>query len=119
MPGAAAQRARTAATRGAAGAAAGRSGAAGRGVAGRGARIAEPGRVYYEGVKAPGLQPRGFKTPMDDPLLLQTRRHFFKDCAVGLGSMALASLLNGGKLAAAPQLASPLAPRRPHFPGRA
>jgi hypothetical protein len=28
-----------------------------------------------------------------DPLLLQTRRHFFRDCRVGLGSMALASCL--------------------------
>jgi len=25
-------------------------------------------------------------------LLLQTRRHFFQNCALGLGSMALASL---------------------------
>src|SRR5262249_41589250 len=53
-----------------------------------------------------------------DPLLLQTRRHFFKDCAVGLGSMALASLLNEGK-AAAPQLHNPLAPRLPHFAAKA
>src|SRR5438132_1227439 len=28
-----------------------------------------------------------------DPLLLQTRRHFFGQCSVGVGSMALASLL--------------------------
>jgi hypothetical protein len=56
---------------------------------------------------------------MDDPLLLQTRRHFFKDCAVGLGSMALASLLNGGKLSAAPQFLSPLAPLPPHFAPKA
>src|SRR5215831_8039861 len=52
-------------------------------------------------------------------LLLQTRRHFFKDCAVGVGSMALASLLNDGRLAAAPQVQSPLAPRPPHFPAKA
>jgi hypothetical protein len=56
---------------------------------------------------------------MDDPLLLQTRRHFFRDCAVGVGSMALASLLNGGRLAAAPQVQNPLAPRDPHFPAKA
>ena len=29
-----------------------------------------------------------------DPLLLQTRRHFFHDCALGLGSLALTSLLS-------------------------
>jgi len=58
-----------------------------------------------------------------DPLLLQTRRHFFKDCAVGLGSMALASLLGEGKAPGANAFgtpaASPLAPRKPHFPGKA
>jgi hypothetical protein len=31
-----------------------------------------------------------------NPLLLRTRRHFFRDCAVGVGSMALASLLHAG-----------------------
>lgn len=30
-----------------------------------------------------------------DPLLARTRRHFFHDCAVGLGSLALTSLLRG------------------------
>src|SRR6516164_1631219 len=29
-----------------------------------------------------------------EPLLLQTRRHFFRDCSVGIGAMALGSLLN-------------------------
>jgi hypothetical protein len=33
--------------------------------------------------------------------------------------MALATLLNEGKAVAAPQFANPLAPRQPHFPGRA
>ncbi len=28
-----------------------------------------------------------------DPLLLRTRRHFFKDCGIGLGKIALASML--------------------------
>jgi hypothetical protein len=36
-----------------------------------------------------------------DPLLLRTRRHFFQDCALGLGSLALASLWNEGQAAAA------------------
>jgi hypothetical protein len=56
---------------------------------------------------------------MTDPLLLRTRRHFFKDCAVGVGSVALAALFNDGKLAAAPQVLNPLAPRRPHFTAKA
>jgi hypothetical protein len=56
---------------------------------------------------------------MTDPLLLQTRRHFFRDCALGVGSMALTSLLNGRPLAAAPQVQRPLAPRQPHFAPRA
>jgi hypothetical protein len=56
-------------------------------------------------------------TPHD--LLLQTRRHFFKDCALGLGSIALTALLNEGKAPAAPALPNPLAPKQPHFPGKA
>jgi hypothetical protein len=55
-------------------------------------------------------------TPQD-PLLLRTRRHFFGDCAVGLGSMALASLLNPAR--AADTLSGPLAPKKGHFPGKA
>ena len=50
-------------------------------------------------------------------------RHFLRDCGAGIGSVALASLLND-KLFAAPSpepggLASPLAPRPPHFPAKA
>ena len=59
---------------------------------------------------------------MDYPLLLQTRRHFFKDCSIGLGSMALGSLLNDNLFAAANQpgpLKTPQAPRKPHFPAKA
>jgi hypothetical protein len=54
-------------------------------------------------------------------LLLQTRRHFFRDCGVGLGSMALASLVSDGKVFAAPEpvARNPLAPRPTHFPARA
>src|SRR4051794_33068913 len=55
-----------------------------------------------------------------DPLLLQTRRHFFGQCGLGLGSVALASLLSDGKAEAnATPFASPLAPKRPHFAPRA
>jgi hypothetical protein len=53
----------------------------------------------------------------EDPLLLRTRRHFFQECALGLGSFALASLLNESR-AAAPA-AEPLAPRPTHHPARA
>src|ERR1700744_50394 len=35
-----------------------------------------------------------------DPLLRQTRRHFFRDCRVGLGTMALASYLGNEARAA-------------------
>src|SRR5262245_63172528 len=55
----------------------------------------------------------------------RTRRQFFKDCGVGLGTIALASLLNE-KLFAAPGSNSPgspaddpLAPKKPHFTPRA
>jgi hypothetical protein len=54
---------------------------------------------------------------------LLTRRHFFKECGVGLGSIALASLLNE-RICASPQKTgqtaqNPLAPKRPHFKAKA
>ena len=52
--------------------------------------------------------------------LTRTRRHFFRDCGVGVGKMALASLLTGALPGrSAPAAAGPLAPRRPHFDARA
>lgn len=54
-------------------------------------------------------------------LLDQTRRHFFGQCGLGLGSLALASLLNEGR-AASPvpsREADPLATRPGDFPARA
>jgi hypothetical protein len=56
-----------------------------------------------------------------DPLLLQTRRHFFGECAIGLGAVALASLASAGKCfgSVQPSLANPLAPKKPHFPAKA
>jgi hypothetical protein len=55
------------------------------------------------------------------PLLQITRRHFFQDCALGVGKIALASLLTDRALAApqAGPASSPLAPRRPHHAAKA
>ncbi|MDB6025387.1 MAG: hypothetical protein JWM68_1610 [Verrucomicrobiales bacterium] len=47
-----------------------------------------------------------------------TRRHFFSKCALGLGGIALASLLSDNKLSAAQQgvkLVNPFEPKQPHF----
>src|SRR5688572_13975426 len=58
--------------------------------------------------------------PEDGRLLLMTRRHLFKECCVGVGAIALSTLLNEGVAAAAgnPQ-SNPLAPKATHFPARA
>ncbi|MBL8829497.1 MAG: DUF1501 domain-containing protein [Planctomycetaceae bacterium] len=49
-----------------------------------------------------------------------SRRWFLRDCGVGLGSIALASLANRDATAAPTTPAkSPLAPRSPHFAGKA
>jgi len=64
----------------------------------------------------------------DDKLLEITRRHFFKQCGVGVGSMALSSLLNenlfarGGNFAQAGSFAQARNGadfKGPHFPPRA
>src|SRR5437660_8457616 len=61
-------------------------------------------------------------TPAQRLLLRQTRRHFFKDCALGVGKIALASLLAEGAASAQqaqqarPRAVNPLASRRPHHP---
>jgi hypothetical protein len=49
-----------------------------------------------------------------------TRRHFLRDCGVGVGKMALAGLL-AERLGAqsAPAFVNPMAPHPPHFPGKA
>jgi hypothetical protein len=54
----------------------------------------------------------------DNPLIERTRRHFFHDCAVGLGSMALASIA-GQDTRASTAAALPLAPRPAHYPAKA
>jgi hypothetical protein len=68
------------------------------------------------------MNPTG-ATPLD-AFAAQTRRHFLNRCSVGLGSLALASLLDPRRLGAAPTgpaaaLPNPLAPRPTHFPARA
>src|ERR1044071_2444320 len=55
---------------------------------------------------------------------LLTRRWFFRQCGVGLGSIALASLLEGEKASGAtaargPAHANSLAPKEPHFKPKA
>ncbi|MBI3281487.1 MAG: DUF1501 domain-containing protein, partial [Acidobacteria bacterium] len=52
----------------------------------------------------------------DEQLLAQTRRYFFRDCGVGLGRIALGSLLARSS-GAAP--ANPMAPKKPHFEPKA
>jgi len=60
------------------------------------------------------------RRPLDE-LHARTRRHFFAECGVGLGSIALASLLHGEAEATIDplDLQNPLAPRRPHFAPKA
>ncbi|PYJ97680.1 MAG: sulfatase, partial [Verrucomicrobia bacterium] len=55
-----------------------------------------------------------------DPKLI-TRRWFFQQCGLGLGGIALASLLSERKLfgATPAPVANPMAPRPPHFKPRA
>ena len=59
----------------------------------------------------------------DEILKAETRRHFFGHCGIGLGSIALASLLRqegrGQARAADPKAENPLAPRAPMRPAKA
>ncbi len=48
-----------------------------------------------------------------------TRRHFLKNCQLGIGGIALASLLDGEGQAAPSAEAEPLAVRPPHFAPKA
>ena len=52
---------------------------------------------------------------------LITRRWFFRQCGVGLGSIALASLLGPSEAAAATRASvnNPLTPKQPHFKPKA
>jgi hypothetical protein len=56
----------------------------------------------------------------EEYLKYRTRRQFFKDCSVGVGTLGLASLLNERLFAAdAAKPDDPLAPKKPHFPAKA
>ena len=48
-----------------------------------------------------------------DFALIQSRRQFFRHCAGGIGTVALAELLQGAPAA------DPFAPKKPHFPAKA
>ncbi len=56
-------------------------------------------------------------TPQEKTLLHVTRRHFYSQCFVGLGGIALGGLMGGRGFGAAagPDLRDPLVPRAPHF----
>lgn len=57
------------------------------------------------------------------PLTDLTRRHFFQKCQVGIGGMALASLMAGDSKATDGNISvdsqQPMLPRNPHFKGKA
>src|SRR5687768_13993300 len=58
--------------------------------------------------------------PFEEHLLQISRRHFFKRSGLGLGSIALGSLLAQSAVRGAPPAAAnPLAAHPPHFPSRA
>jgi len=48
-----------------------------------------------------------------------TRRHFLRDCQLGLGGIALATLMNGAKADPPQEQTNPLRPRPPHFTSKA
>src|SRR5260221_11356980 len=64
------------------------------------------------------------KRAQRESLAFVTRRHFLKDCSLGLGAIALSGLLPGcssppDSSSVLDDLIVPLAPKSPHFPGKA
>src|SRR5687767_14131902 len=59
----------------------------------------------------------GVSTNIED--YFQPRRQFLQRTGMGLGALALGTLLDPSDLAAAQASTSPLMPRPPHFPGKA
>src|SRR5207245_3142720 len=70
---------------------------------------------------APVSKPAGSKNLNDEVRKAVTRRYFFRECAVGVGAIALATLLRDNDIYAAPAISAgnPLAPRAPHFAPKA
>lgn len=66
----------------------------------------------------PGFSPDPLMSPPLEHLRQLTRRHFLKDSALGLGAIALASLMQDDSASAAAN-DDPLVPRPPHFAARA
>ena len=62
-----------------------------------------------------------FQQAVEEQRRAISRRWFFRDCGVGLGAIALHSLLGGQTASAAttPTLVNPLAPKKGHFPAKA
>jgi hypothetical protein len=56
--------------------------------------------------------------PFLQNLQYRTRRHFLKNCSMGLGGVALAELM-GGRALGAPEVDNPLLPKMPHFAPKA
>ncbi|MGF1579715.1 MAG: DUF1501 domain-containing protein [Gemmataceae bacterium] len=58
--------------------------------------------------------------PENDILRGETRRHFFQNCALGVGKIALASMLSQGQSFGGqrntPRIVNPMMPKEPHFP---
>jgi len=81
-----------------------------------------PSAVDWSGCPGCGRAELSFNRPLDPHAaeahrLFLARRWFFRQCGVGLGALALQSLLCQKASAAAP--GNPLAPRPPHFKPRA
>ncbi|MBK5293995.1 MAG: DUF1501 domain-containing protein [Acidobacteriia bacterium] len=51
-------------------------------------------------------------------LQLETRRHFFRNCGLGVGKIALGTLMAERLAHTAPAGVSPLAAKKPHFPAK-
>ncbi|MEI8381192.1 MAG: DUF1501 domain-containing protein [Planctomycetota bacterium] len=57
--------------------------------------------------------------PSNSPLHLQTRRQFLQNSQVGVGALAISSLLGNSVTAADSSVINPLSPKSPHFAAKA